>query len=310
MSTAKPEKKHRMNVRTRRAVYGYLFISPFIIGFLVFMIRPLFTSLWFSLCSLGPDQIDAGGFHPVYNGIANYLKAFTIDPEFNRLMVDEITRILTHTLAILAISLMIAIILNQEFKGRALVRAIFFLPVILSSGVLVGLETNNSLMQSIQSAIQSNASFQLSDSVMSILRLSGLGTGILDIVADVISQVQDIVMASGIQIIVFLTGLQSIPGSLYEAADIEGCTRWESFCKITFPLISPLLIVNIIYSVIDFFMKTDNQIMDKINTTMVVNMDYGFASAMAWIYFAVVIVIIGVSSGIVSLLRGGVGTYE
>ncbi len=261
MSPAKPGKKSRMNVRTRRAIYGYLFISPFIIGFLVFMIRPLFTSLWFSLCSLGPDQIDATGFHPVFNGIANYLKAFTIDPEFNRLMTDEITRILTHTLAILAISLMIAIILNQEFKGRALVRAIFFLPVILSSGVLVGLETNNSLMQSIQSAIQNNANFQLSDSVLSILRLSGLGSGILDVVAQVISEVQDIVMASGLQIIVFLTGLQSIPGSLYEAADIEGCTRWESFWKITFPLISPLLIVNIIYSVIDFFMKTDNEVM-------------------------------------------------
>ena len=294
-----------MNIRTRRAIYGYLFILPFIIGFLVFLVRPLVNSLWMSFCRV---DIDAQGFHPVYIGLANYTKAFTVDPEFNQLMSNEIVRIITHTISILVVSLVIAIILNQEFKGRAFVRAIFFLPVILSSGVLVGLETNNSLMQSIATAVQSNSNFQLSDSVLSILRLSGLGSGILDIVADVISEVQDIVMASGIQIIVFLTGLQSIPGSLYEAADIEGCTRWESFWKITFPLISPLLIVNIIYSVIDFFVKTDNQIMDKINTTMVVNMDYGFASAMAWIYFAVVIVIIAVSSLIVS--KGMVGSYE
>ena len=300
--------RRRMNIRTRRAVYGYLFILPFIIGFLVFLVRPLFTSLWYSFCALGPDQIDATGFHPVFNGIANYVKAFTIDPEFNRLMSEEITRIVTHTLAILVVSLVIAIILNQEFKGRAFVRAIFFLPVILSSGVLVGLETNNSLMQSISSMVKENASFQLSDNMMAILCLSGLGTGILDVVGDVISQVQDIVLASGIQIIVFLTGLQSIPRSLYEAADIEGCTAWESFWKITFPLISPLLIVNIIYSVIDFFMKTDNRIMSKINDTMVINMDYGFASAMAWIYFAVVIVIISISSLIVS--KGVVGSYE
>ena len=304
MSGARARGRH-LNVRTRRAIYGYLFILPFIIGFLAFLVWPLFHSLWMSFCQV---DIDAAGFHPHFIGIANYSKAFTVDPEFNKLMSDEIFRIVTHTIAILVISLMIAIILNQEFKGRAFVRAIFFLPVILSSGVLVGLETNNSLMQSIQSAIQDNASFQLSDSVMNILRLSGLGTGILDVVGQVISEVQDIVMASGLQIIVFLTGLQGIPGSLYEAADMEGCTRWESFWKITFPLISPLLIVNIIYSVIDFFMKTDNEVMTKINETMVINMDYGFASAMAWIYFAVVIVIIGIASLIVS--KGVVGSYE
>ena len=304
MSGARARGRH-LNVRTRRAIYGYLFILPFIIGFLAFLVWPLFHSLWMSFCQV---DIDAAGFHPNFIGIANYSKAFTVDPEFNKLMSDEIFRIVTHTIAILVISLMIAIILNQEFKGRAFVRAIFFLPVILSSGVLVGLETNNSLMQSIQSAIQDNASFQLSDSVMNILRLSGLGTGILDVVGQVISEVQDIVMASGLQIIVFLTGLQGIPGSLYEAADMEGCTRWESFWKITFPLISPLLIVNIIYSVIDFFMKTDNEVMAKINETMVINMDYGFASAMAWIYFAVVIVIIGIASLIVS--KGVVGSYE
>lgn len=295
----------RFNVRTRRAIYGYLFILPFVIGFLLFLVRPLIHSLMMSFSTV---DISPAGFQLNYAGIANYSKAFTVDPEFNRLMSDEIFRIVTHTIAILVISLVIAIILNQEFKGRAFVRAIFFLPVILSSGVLVGLESNNSLMQSIQSAVQENASFQLSDSVMSILRLSGLGSGILDVVAQVISEVQDIVMASGLQIIVFLTGLQGIPGSLYEAADMEGCTRWESFWKITFPLISPLLIVNIIYSVIDFFMKTDNQIMTKINETMVINMDYGFASAMAWIYFAVVIVIIGVASLIVS--KGVVESYE
>ncbi len=304
MSGARARGRH-LNVRTHRAIYGYLFILPFIVGFLAFLVWPLFHSLWMSFCQV---DIDAAGFHPNFIGIANYSKAFTVDPEFNKLMSDEIFRIVTHTIAILVISLMIAIILNQEFKGRAFVRAIFFLPVILSSGVLVGLETNNSLMQSIQSAIQDNASFQLSDSVMNILRLSGLGTGILDVVGQVISEVQDIVMASGLQIIVFLTGLQGIPGSLYEAADMEGCTRWESFWKITFPLISPLLIVNIIYSVIDFFMKTDNEVMTKINETMVINMDYGFASAMAWIYFAVVIVIIGIASLIVS--KGVVGSYE
>ena len=232
-----------MSIKQRREISGYLFISPFIIGFLLFMIRPLINSLWMSLCTV---DISPKGFFPSWNDFANYIKAFTIDPDFNRLLTEEFSKILLHTAAILVVSLVVAIILNQEFTGRAFVRAVFFLPVILSSGVLLGLETNNSLMSSIASMIKENASFQLSDSVVNILRLSGLGSGILDVVVSVISEVQSIVMASGIQIIVFLTGLQSIPGSLYEAADVEGCTKWESFWKITFPLISPLLIVNII----------------------------------------------------------------
>ncbi len=294
-----------MTNRTRSAIHGYLFISPFIIGFLAFMLSPLAHSLWMSICKVDKDVIDATGFHPLFEWrtiIDNYKYIFTVDPDFNRLMVEELVRILTHTLAILVISLVIAIILNQEFKGRAFVRAVFFLPVILSSGVLVGLESNNTLMQSISAMVQDNASINLSDSVLSILRLSGLGSGILDVVADIISEVQDIVMASGIQIIVFLTGLQSIPNSYYEAADVEGCTRWESFWKITFPLISPLLIVNIIYSVIDFFMKSGNEIMDKINDTMVITMNYGRASAMAWSYFAMATLIIGLSALIVGLV--------
>ncbi len=296
------KKNHRMNIKTRRAISGYLFILPFILGFLLFMVRPLINSLWMSFCTV---DIDPSGFHPTWNNFANYNKAFTVDPDFNRMMTEEFTKILTHTAAILVLSLVVAIILNQEFKGRALVRAIFFLPVILSSGVLVGLETNNSLMSSIASAMKENSNIQLSDTVISILRLSGLGSGILDVVVDIISEVQDIVMSSGIQIIVFLTGLQSISESLYEAADMEGCTKWESFWKITFPMISPLLIVNIIYSVIDFFMKTDSEIMNKIKDTMVIYLDYGFSSAMAWVYFVLVIILIALCSLI--FYRRGVG---
>jgi ABC-type sugar transport system permease subunit len=291
------KRNHRMSIKTRRAINGYLFILPFILGFLLFMIRPLIHSLWMSMCNV---EIDATGFHNTWNSFQNYIKAFTVDAYFTRYLTEEFTKIVSHTAAILVLSLVVAIILNQEFKGRAFVRAVFFLPVILSSGVLVGLETNNSLMSSISNMMKENSNIQLSDTVVSIMRLSGLGSGILDVVVDIISQIKDIVMASGIQIIVFLTGLQSIPDALYEAADIEGCTKWESFWKITFPMISPLLIVNIIYSVIDFFMKTDSNVMNKIRDAMVINLDYGFASAMSWVYFGLVIVLIGICSLIFS----------
>ena len=116
-----------------------------------------------------------------------------------------------------------------------------------------------------------------------------------------IDSIYDIVMASGIQIIVFLTGLQSISPSLYEAAEVEGCSAWESFWKITFPMVSPLLLVNCIYTIIDFFMKNDNKVMEHINEVMYgTQMDFGAASAESWIYFGVALVFIGISTFIIT----------
>ncbi len=294
----------RLSIRTRRAISGYLFILPFIIGFLCFMLLPLIDSFWMSLCNV---EVTAGqGFKTTYIGLSNYIKAFTIDPEFNQMLLEETGVMVTHTLAILVVSFVIAIVLNQEFKGRAFVRAIFFLPVILSSGVLLGLETDNSLMSGMQDMIQETTTFTLSDSLMNILKLTGLGGDLLDVVFSLVDELYDIVMASGIQIIVFLSGLQNVPQSLYEAADVEGCSKWEAFWTITFPMVSPLLIVNVIYTIIDFFMKTDSEIMEKISEE-ILRFNYGFSSAMAWIYFAVAILMIAVSA---LILKGVVSTDE
>ena len=121
------------------------------------------------------------------------------------------------------------------------------------------------------------------------------------VVFQMIDAIYDIVMASGIQIIVFLSGLQAISPSLYEAADVEGCSAWESFWKITFPMVSPLLLVNCIYTIIDFFMKNDNRVIEKINDVMYgVRMDFGVASAMSWIYFGVALLFIGISAFIIT----------
>lgn len=297
--------KRRMSIRTRRAVSGYLFILPFIIGFMCFMLVPLVTSLNFSLSEV---QVEAGqGFNPVWNNFANYRRALLVDPEFNKMLTEEAGVMVTHSIATLVVAFVIAIILNQEFKGRAFVRAVFFLPVILSSGVLVGLESNNTLMQGMQDMISESTPFTVTDSMMEILRLTGIGGSVLDVIFDLIAEVYDIVMASGIQIVVFLSGLQNVPASLYEAADVEGCTKWEAFWTITFPMVSPLLIVNIIYTIIDFFMRSDSDVLEKIQETMNINLDYGFAAAMSWIYFGVSIAIIGIAT---LILSKGVVNYD
>ncbi len=295
----------RMTIRTRRAISGYLFIMPFIIGFLCFMLLPLYDSLRMSFCDV---QVTAGqGFQSTFIGLQNYIKAFTVDPEFNQLLLEETGMMITHTIAILVVSFVIAIVLNQEFKGRAFVRAIFFLPVILSSGVLLGLETDNSLMAGMQDVIQESSSFTLSDSLMNILKQTGLGGDLLDVVFSLVDELYDIVMASGIQIIVFLSGLQNVSRSLYEAADVEGCSKWESFWTITFPMVSPLLIVNAIYTIIDFFTKSDSEVMEKISEEMTLRYNYGFSSAMAWIYFGVAILMIVV---VTLIMKGLVSSDE
>ena len=198
-------------------------------------------------------------------------------------------------------SFFVALILNQKFKGRALVRAIFFLPVILSSGVILGIETDNALLSSVQSAIQDNTNgTSVTAAIQNILTVNGVGTKAFEKVFELVDGIYDVAISSGIQIIIFLSGLQTISSSMYEAAKIEGCTTWECLWKITFPMVSSLLLVNWIYTIVDFCMRTDNQVMEKISDQMIVQINYGFASAMSWIYFIIVIAIIGVTSLIIS----------
>lgn len=295
--------KHK-GLRLRRAIAGYLFVAPFIIGFLIFMVKPLFQSLYMSFCTV---TVSSGGFSMETNRFSNYVKAFTVDPEFNRMLVEELQKMLVNSLATMVFSFFVALMLNQNFKGRAFVRAIFFLPVILSSGVLVGLEYNNSLLSGMQEVIQKSMSSNITGVLEEVLQNFNMGSRLTETVFSIVNKVYDVAIASGIQIIIFLSGLQTISKSMYEAADIEGCTKWESLWKITFPMISSLILVNWIYTIIDFFMKTDNQIMEKISNTMITEMDFGFSSALAWIYFGVTILVIGVSSLIISK---GVYYYE
>ena len=285
-------------LQKRKAIAGYLFILPFILGFLTFMVKPLIQSLYMSFCEV---NVSAGGFTMNFNGLANYIRAFRVDPDFVRLLTEEISRMFYNSLAIMVFSFFVALILNQKFKGRALVRAVFFLPVILSSGVIIGVETDNALLSSVQAAIENNNNgASITDAIQSILTVSGIGTRAFEKVFEIVDGIYDVAIASGIQIIIFLSGLQTISSNMYEAAKIEGCTAWESLWKITFPMISSLLLVNWIYTIIDFCMRTDNAVMEKIQDQMIVQINYGFASAMSWVYFIIVIAIIGVTSLIIS----------
>ena len=299
------KRKNLAGLQKRKAIAGYLFISPFILGFLGFMVSPMIRSFYMSLCDV---KISAATITYVYTGLENVKMALTIDPEYNRLLTEELSRMCINALAIMVFSFFVALILNQQFKGRALVRAIFFLPVIMASGAIIGVEYNNSLLASVQEMVKESANTtSITDSIESILRTSGIGVSAFDKVFEIVDGIYDVALASGIQIIIFLSGLQTISSSMYEAAQIEGCTAWESFWKITFPMISSLFLVNWIYTIVDFCMRTDNQVIEKIQEQMIDFMNYGLASAMSWIYFIAVILIIGVSALFISK---GVYYYE
>ncbi len=302
----KGQKNKLAGLQKRKAIAGYLFISPFILGFLVFMVKPLIQSLYMSFCDV---QLGSGTFNPVWRGIFNYNYAFNVDAEYVRFLTEEIARMATNSLAIMVFSFFVALVLNGKFKGRALVRSVFFLPVILASGVMLKLDSENALMETVAATVEVNAggTTGITDAIQEILRTTGVGVRAFEKLFEVMDNIYNVAISSGIQIIIFLSGLQTISTSMYEAADIEGCTKWESLWKITFPMVSSLFLVNWIYTVVDFCMRSDNKIIEKITKLMNINLNYGLASAMSWAYFVIVIAIVGISSLIISK---GVYYYE
>jgi len=301
----KKQKNKLAGLQKRKSIAGYLFISPFILGFLLFMLKPMAESLYMSFCTV---TLNPGNVEKKFAGLENFKYAFRVDPEYSRFLTEGFGKLIIYSLGIIVFSFFVALLLNQEFKGRALVRAVFFLPVIISSGVILGLEKNNALLSMISEMVGKEADgVSITGAIKDILMTSGVGNKAFEIVFEIIDNIYDVAVASGIQVIIFLSGLQTISRSMYEAADIEGCTKWESLWKITFPMISSLFLVNWVYTVIDYAMRSDNDVMDKVNTIMLELLRYGYASAMAWTYFGLVALFIAITSFFISK---GVYYYE
>lgn len=293
--------KIRLTMRQRRSVTGLLFVLPFVIGLLLFILRPMITSIQMSFSKVNLNGA-AGGFSMEFVGWANFLQALTIDKDFNRLLTESVRDTLIDGVCIIIFSLIIAVILNRKFPGRGAVRAIFFMPVILASGVVLGMEKSNLLLQGIQDLQSASTNTTITTTVQELL-LGAFGNTageLISLIMNIINHFYDIVVASSIQTVIFLSALQTINPSIYEAAEMEGCGAWEKLWKITIPLLSPMILVNWIYTIIDRFVRADNQLMTKILDCITETLDYGFSSAMAWIYCLCMVALIGISSLIIS----------
>ena len=293
--------KIRLTMRQRRSVTGLLFVLPFVIGLLLFILRPMITSIQMSFSKVNLNGA-AGGFSMEFVGWANFLQALTIDKDFNRLLTESVRDTLIDGVCIIIFSLIIAVILNRKFPGRGAVRAIFFMPVILASGVVLGMEKSNMLLQGIQDLQSASTNTTITTTVQELLlgALGNTASELIQLIMNIINHFYDIVVASSIQTVIFLSALQTINPSIYEAAEMEGCGAWEKLWKITIPLLSPMILVNWIYTIIDRFIRADNQLMTKILDCITETLDYGFSSAMAWIYCLCMVALIGISALIIS----------
>lgn len=297
MKIKKRIKKSLRSYDGQKAFWGVIFLMPWILGFTFFFLVPLITSLQFSL-----SQVDAGssGVETTFIGLKNYIQAVAVNPNFNRQLIESIMDILIDVPLIIIFSLFIAVVLNQDFFGRSFARSVFFLPVILASGVIIGLEAE-SLVQEINQ--QNAASGGLSNSLGSfelqrIMLGAGVNVTIVSYLTGAVSRIYEIVSLSGVQILIFLAGIQTISSSVYEAAKMEGATGYEAFWKITLPMLSPLILVNLVYTIIDSFARSP--ITDLIMETGFDTFNFGLSSAMAWIYFLSIMIILALSYFIVS----------
>ena len=237
---------------------------------------------------------------PVFVGFENYVEALTAHA-FLETLLPGIGELVFDIPAILLFSLFMAILLNQKMMGRAAFRAIFFLPVVLATGIMTPPANSSIDAGGIDNGSGTSAASEIV-SVMDIQKLFAnmkIGTELVDYVVELINDIYDIVNRSGVQMLIFLSGLQSISPAIYEACKIDGATGWETFWKITFPMISPMILVNAVYTVIDAFTTENNTVMKFIDTINKSNLEVG--AAMAWMYFLVVILIIGIVAGIVSM---------
>jgi ABC-type sugar transport system permease subunit len=292
-----------MTLMQKKSLMGYLFVMPFIIGFLTFFAYPFIHSFIFSINRI---ELIEGGYRLIPILFTNYNYALLTHPNFNRMLVESIQHMGTSIPSIVIFSLFAANILNQRFRGRFVARSIFFLPVILTSGIILSVERND-MLQNMASVMADNPEAGIGGGLAQmglgfrvILMQSGLPPQLVLYILAAIDQIYRIITASGVQILVFLAGLQTISPSLYEASNIEGATGWDNFWKITFPMLSPLILVNILYSVIDNFTHPDNQTMRLIRETSFIRIDYGLSATFAWIYFIVIFIILTIIMWVVS----------
>lgn len=274
----KNKKKNFLTIKRKNSLAGYLFFSPWIIGFLIFTFYPILYSIRLSMNEL---KISTDGILMTFKGFKYYYEALNVDTAFKTQLWDGVLFIACATPIILVFSLIIAILLNGKYPFRFLFRGVFFLPVIIMSGPVI-----NDLLS--QYTIKMTGANPVIDSF-----LMGLPGIISKPIFFALNNLILILWFSGAQILIFIAGLQKVGTEIYEAASIDGATAWEKFWKITLPFVKPLALVNAIYTVMEIGNYSNLGINGKISSHLLeVGRPYSFSAAMSFIYTIAILVIL------------------
>lgn len=302
-------KRLHMSYEKKKGIYGYGFIALWFVGALMFFIVPLIQSFYYSFHNVTPET----GYLAITslvdnttgkeNILLNYKNTFMTDPKFRQYLVESLQDMALNLPVIVVFSLFVAIIINQKFRGRTFARAVFFLPVIIATGPVYAIITGDLETSGNSDAAQFSTMFEadMVDQLLEFIGIYGFSDTFTEMLTEITSDILNLVWKCGIQIIVFLSALQGIPASAKEAAAIEGATAWEFFWKITLPYISPMILVNIVYTVIDAFTDPTNQVMERLLDVQS-EWRYGLSAAMAWSYFGIILIALGIIFAIMNKL--------
>ncbi len=283
-------KNKSRSLEATRSKYGYIFTSPFILGAIISVIYPIVLSVVYSFCEV---TANAEGYVLNFVGFDNFNWILFTDPDFTISLYNTLLSTLTNVPVVIIFSFFLASVLNTEFKGRGFARTILFLPMILNSGLVTKILASDHLDENI--AEKSSAEVgQFSGAFAQFLEELNVGTGVTDLLTSSVDNITNILAMSVIPIVVMLAGLQSVPNSVYEASYVEGATKWEVFWKISLPIVSPMILVSVVYCIIDSFTAIDNTVIKRVEKECFTSLNFGIGSAMAWVYLLIVIILVAV----------------
>ena len=284
------------NLMRKKHHYGRMFLLPWIIGVLLFFLIPLIQSIMYSFENIKLSDID----NPEFVGLSHYITIFKVDPNYLDNVAKSLSSMLYTMPIVVILSLFFAVILNQEVRGRMIARAVFFLPVIIASGVVMdllmsnGSNNNGTALSTAMGQDRSISSIDFSEILVDL----GLPLNITNLLKNYITRIFNLTWSCGIQILLFLAGLQSIPEQLYEVSKIEGASSWEEFWFVTFPMLGNVTFLVLIYTFVDLFTVLDNPVIKQAYNLIQSNSVYDESSAMLWAYFLCA----GTVAGLVLLL--------
>ena len=286
MKSVKKEKKSRLNQNV-----GIVFSLPFIIGLLVFFIPTVFMGIRFAISDVSISE----GLSFTFTGIKNIKYALRTDPKYFQLVLSDLSGLLTTLPIVLIFSLFVAVLLNSKVWGRSFFRVIFFLPVIACVGMLAA-GANNLVMQTMTSSAQEteNEALTAMSDIKTMLQNLSFSPQLISIVSGAANNIMDIVNRSGVQILIFLAGIQSISPSIYESANVEGASGWEVFWKITLPMISPMMIANVLFTFVDSITRSNTELVSYVQNMAFGRAEFGYAAAMSWFHYICLLLMLGI----------------